>query len=107
MENQGTMAIHLIENLCLFKALDLSADEYESGYWALSPETADRLHGAHIYFHPTRAKPSYFGGQIIDHRVEEAGEYEGRIVFRLRAAMDHKGVTTDRRGWSMEKKIVW
>jgi len=31
MENQGTMAIHLIENLCLFKALDLSADEYESG----------------------------------------------------------------------------
>ena len=100
------MAIHLVEKRGLIRVLDLAADEYESGFWLLGAERAQALVGGDVYFHAARADPSFFGGRVLGFRVQGDGEFAGRIVLRLRSDLEHKGVTTGRDGWSMEKKIV-
>ena len=49
---------------------------------------------------------SRFGGTILGYRVQKGGEFDGRMTFRFRASMEHKGVKTDRKGWGNEKKVL-
>lgn len=102
----GALAIHLIEKRGLIRLLDLAADEYESGFWALGAEKAQSLVGGDVYFHSARANPSFFGGRVLGFRIQADGEFAGRVVLRLRSEMDHQGVRTGSTGWSVEKKIV-
>lgn len=88
------------------KMLDKEKFEWESGWWKLSSDMAEKLVGGEIYFHKAQAKPSYFGGLVLSYRVETEGEWPGRIVFRFRAGQEFKGVDAGTRGWGMEKKIV-
>jgi hypothetical protein len=100
-------AIHLIERLGNVHCVDKETNEWESGYWAISVETAERLQGGHIYLHQGQKEPSHFGGEVLSFYVYQSEPYVGRIVFRFRAAAEFKGVKTQRAGWSNEKKIVW
>ncbi|MCA1924985.1 MAG: hypothetical protein LDL16_01740 [Thiobacillus sp.] len=88
------------------KMLDKENHEWESGWWKISPDTAEQLVGGEIYFHKARAKPSFFGGLILSYRVETEGEWPGRILFRFRTGNEFKGVEAGMDGWGMEKKIV-
>ena len=99
-------SIHLIEHLGNMKRLDGSQSEWESGWWAVSADTATRLVGGAIYFHKAKAKASFFGGNILGFRIEDIGEFAGRVVFRFRPTDGHRDVRTDARGWGFEKKIV-
>lgn len=99
-------SIHFVERLGNFHPVDKGSAEWESGYWVVSLETADRLIGGHIYLHDGQDKPSRFGGQILSYRVHVGGELDGRIVFRFRPLASCKNVTTNREGWGNEKKIV-
>lgn len=100
-------SLHLVERLNNVHPVDDVRKEYESGYWAVSKDTAERLVGGDIYLHKSQDKPSHFGGQIVSYRIYQGGEYDGRIVFRFRASMEYKGVRTGSEKWGNEKKIDW
>ena len=57
--------LHLIEkgthpeNL---RSLDPELIEWESGFWAIAPATAERLVGGKIFLHAGQHKLSHFGG---------------------------------------------
>lgn len=102
-------SIHFIERQKAMVCIDKEKAEWESGKWAVSEETAQKLVGGDIYFHLAQDKPSYFGGKIVSFRVLPDTEEDcpGRIVFRFSAGMQFKDVRAGNDGWSMEKKIVW
>jgi hypothetical protein len=84
-----------------------SASEWESGFWAVTEETARKLIGGDIHFHSAQDKPSHFGGTILSYVVCQGGDEAGRIIFRFQASLAHKGVRTEQAGWGNEKKFVW
>lgn len=100
-------AIHCIERSDNVRKTDRDKNEWESGFWALSEETAQKLVGGTIYLHKGKQQASHFGGEILSYRVEQSGPSAGCIVFTLRAALDGKGVKTDRKGWAKDQKIFW
>jgi hypothetical protein len=100
------VGIHFIERMGHMKRIDKDTATWESGWWAVAPETAAKLVGGHIYFHKAQDKPSFFGGTISAYRVETEGEWPGRIVFTFVFSPEFRGVRAGREGWGMEKKIV-
>ena len=100
-------AIHLVERTDNVRKTDKSKNEWETGYWAVTEDTAKKLVGSVLYLHRAKLHPSHFGGSILGYRIEESGPEAGRVVFKLRADADCKGVKTDGKGWSKDHKIFW
>lgn len=101
-------SIHLIERLNNVHKLVDAPPFWESGYWSIPVETAERLIGGDLYLHSGQLEPSHFGGKIAGYRVHQDGtETDGRIVFRITPSLAYKGVKTGRSGWGNEKKFVW
>ena len=101
-------AIHLVERVDNVRKTDKSKNEWETGNWAVAEETAQKLIGSTLYLHRAKLQPSHFGGTILGFRViEESAPDAGRVVFKLRADADCKGVKTDGKGWSKDHKIFW
>ena len=101
--------IHLIERLGNMERIDKEKNEWESGKWAVSEETAQKLVGGYLYLHHGQDKPSHFGGKILSFRVlpETEGALAGRIVFRFLPSIEFKNVKAGQEGWGNEKKLVW
>lgn len=100
-------AIHFIERSDNVRKTDRLKNEWESGFWPLSAETARKLVGAALYLHRSKHQPSHFGGTILSYRVEQAGPSAGSVVFTVRATVDCKDVKTDAKGWTKDYKIFW
>lgn len=100
-------AIHLVERTDNVRKTDKSKNEWESGYWEVAEATARKLIGGTLYLHRAKLHASHFGGTILDFRFEESGPHAGRVVFKLRADADCKGVKTDGKSWSKDHKIFW
>lgn len=101
-------SIHLVERLNNVRKISTDPLVWESGYWVVAQETAERLIGGDLYLHTGQLDASHFGGSILDYRVHEDGtELDGRLVFRIAPTPAHKGVSTGREGWGNEKKFVW
>ena len=100
-------AIHFLERSDNVRKTDRLKNEWESGFWALTEETARKLVGATLYLHRSKHQPSHFGGRILSYRIEQAGPSAGCVVFTLRAAVDCKAVKTDAKGWAKDHKIFW
>ncbi len=64
-----------------------------SGYWDISSEEAKTLMGGWLYFHQSKANPSYYGGRVLAFRSEirEEFKHENRIVFDFMPSKDAKG----------------
>lgn len=101
-----TAAIHLIEKNDFIKLIDKSKNEYESGWWKVSAINAEKLIGGDIFFHHSKSSPSHFGGKIISYRIEQNGEYAGKVIFKFMFSPIYKGVVSSD-GWAMEKKYIW
>lgn len=100
-----TPRVHFIETANEVKKLE--DGEWESGFWHVATATAQRLVGGDLYLHSTQSDESHFGGVILSWRIEEERpDAKGRIVFRFKASMEHKGVSAGREGWSQEMKLV-
>jgi len=99
--------VHFVERSDNVRKIDKSRNEWESGYWPLPENIAQKLVGSVLYLHRTKLQPSHFGGSILAYRVEQSGSQAGRVVFKLRADADCKGVKTDGKGWSKDHKIFW
>lgn len=79
---------------------------YQTGYWAVSDATAKGLHGKHIYLHKMQKEPSYFGGVILDHTMED---YEGKLraVFKFKVTQEQKDVVAPSTSWGpMVEKLI-
>jgi hypothetical protein len=100
-------SIHLVERTDNVRKTDKNKNEWESGAWALPEELAQKLIGGWLYLHRSKQQPSHFGGEILSYRIEESGPSAGSVVFKLRATADCKGVKTDRKGWTSDRKIFW
>jgi hypothetical protein len=98
------MNIHLVEPSNNFTKLQDNV--WESGCWKIDESKAQQLVGGDIYFHKTRAEPSFYGGTILGYRVEADGEDQGRIIFKLEHSQSHRNVCTDKSGWSKDIKII-
>ena len=102
-------AVHFVERLNNVRPVSDSG-EWDSGYWAIAEETAQRLVGGDLYLHSGPAEPSHFGGKILSYRVHRdraAPEINGRMVFRVKPTRGHKGVPPGQDGWDDERKLVW
>jgi hypothetical protein len=98
-------AIHLLERSDNVRKIDKSKNEWESGYWDMTEEAAGKLIGGVLYLHRAKLHASHFGGTILGYRI--AGPEAGRVVFKVRADADRKGIKTDGKGWSKDYKIFW
>lgn len=96
--------IHLIERDDHFVQLGNSV--YESGFWKLTEEKAELLKDGMIYFHKAQDEPSFYGGRIIDYRIQQEGEFVDRIIFKFQYMAECRGFRAGRDGWSQEKKLV-
>lgn len=102
-------SIHFVERKNNVTKVAGTADEWESGYWVVGEETAQGLVGGDLYLHEKQDSPSHFGGTILSYRVlrdARQPDIQGRLIFRIRATVAHRGVSTEREGWGNEKKIV-
>lgn len=99
-------AIHLVERMNNVTKIQGTADEWESGDWVVGDEAARNLVGGDLYLHSGQNEPSHFGGKILSYRVHKGGDIAGRVVFRIRATLAHKGIRTSQDGWGNEKKIA-
>ncbi|MGH2397972.1 MAG: hypothetical protein ACRDFW_13565 [bacterium] len=103
-------SVHFVERLNNVRPLPDSPGEWESGYWVIAEDTAQRLVGGDLYLHSAQAEESHFGGTILSYRLHDDPahpEIHGRVVFRIQPTPQHKGVQAGRAGWGNEKKIVW
>ena len=108
MSQKRATAIHLFEKDGRIHAVNFSAGEWESPYWAVGDAVAEDLKAdGDIYFHKAQTAPSYFGGRVFDFRKQPDGEGAGRIAFLFRFDEDHRGVMSGRGGWSQAMKIIW
>jgi len=98
------MNIHIVEIKHNF--VKLSNDEYESGWWQVDETKAQKLVGGDIYFHKTRGEPSYYGGRILDYRVDEEEIHRGMIIFKLKYSKDCRNIRTEKTGWAKAIKIT-
>jgi hypothetical protein len=99
--------IHFLERTDNVRKTDRSKNEWESGFWDVTEENAQKLVGATLYLHRTKHQPSHFGGRILSYRLEKEGDANARVVFTVRAAADCKDVKAGPRGWAKDCKIVW
>ena len=100
-------AAHFIERTDNVRKTDRQKNEWESGFWPVTEETAQKLVGASLYLHRTKNQPSHFGGRILSYRIEQSGPSAGLVVFIVRATVDSKDVKVDSRGWTKDCKILW
>ncbi len=98
------MNIHIVEHVNNF--VKLHDNVWESGWWQLDESKAQKLVGGEIYFHKKRQEPSFYGGTVLGYRVEQEGQYQGRIIFKLQYRHTCRNVRTDKSGWSKEMKII-
>ena len=96
--------IHVIESEGRIERMDERI--WESGFWPVFPAKAKRLVGGSIFFHKKGTAPSFFGGVILDYRIEEAGKFAGQVAFKFQYFDDHRGVCADKGGWRDGVKVV-
>jgi hypothetical protein len=81
-------ALYLIQNQTDPKLLPRpeapGSEQWTSGFWNLSEATVRSLIGGRVYFLKAQAKPSFFGGELLDYRVAKEPPYAGRIILIFR-----------------------
>jgi hypothetical protein len=100
-------AIHFIERSDHTRKTDKLKNEWESGYWDIPEDVAQKLVGATLYLHRTKHQPSHFGGRILAYRIQQATTLGSCVVFTVRAAADCKNVRIGTKGWTKDYKILW
>lgn len=100
--NRLTNKIHLVckqaEGL---RIVDKKAFIFESEGWLLSAAEMAALKGGEALLHETKARPSYFGGTVLDVRPISGGDDESdyvRCVLTIQSTAAGKGIKWDKQG---------
>lgn len=99
-------AVHFLERSDNVRKTDRKKNEWESGCWHLTEDTAQKLVGATIYLHRSKHQASHFGGRILSYRIDPEIA-NGNVVFTVRASAACKDVKTEPKGWAKDCKILW
>ena len=76
-------SIHFVEKIDKYKQVDESSNEWETGNWVVSIESAAKLVNGDIYLHKGQKEPSYIGGIITGFRiVVRDGKEKGLFAFK-------------------------
>lgn len=98
--------IHLIEKDHKNRLTLISDKIWESGLWILPESTAKKLLERSLFLHEKPKSPAFFGGIILNYRIQAEGRMKGRIAFTFRFDATHRGVVAESGGWSKEMKVV-
>ena len=98
--------IHLNERANSMVRMSVDEQLWESGPWDVPEAQAKQLLGGSILFHKKKSEPSFFGGLVVNYRIEEDRAGRKRIIFTFQFLADHKKAATDNRGWSKDVKVV-
>ena len=98
--------IHLIEKDHKNRLTMVAGKIWESGCWNIPQATAKKLLEGSIFFHEKPKAHSFFGGIIINFRIQREGEFEGLVIFTFEYQADHRGVVAEVGGWGKNMKIV-
>ena len=98
--------IHLIEKDHKNRLTMMAGKLWESGGWNIPESTAKKLLEGSILLHEKPKAPSFFGGIIINYRVQTEGRAKGLIIFTFEYKAGHRGYLAEAGGWSKEMKIV-
>ena len=98
-----TKRIHLLERND--QIVKVSDQVWESGNWSLPEIKARSLLSGSILFHKKRSEPSYFGGLILNYRIQDKGQKKERVIFTFEYRADHRMVLAGK-GWSKDMKVV-
>jgi len=92
--------IHLIERSAKYNRVSDTNDQWTTGTWVMSGDTAESLKGGNVYLHTKQNSPSYLGGEILDCFKDG----EGRYTIKFRFNPDAVNVTTEycKNRWSVE-----
>ena len=99
-------SIHFVERLENYTLVDEATNEWESGFWIVSREIAQKLLDGDIYLHSGQNKPSFCGGKITGYRLAQCNKRE-RLVFRFNRMSNYEGLITTSDGWGNEQKRIW
>lgn len=98
--------IHLIERDHKNRLTMMSEKLWESGCWNIPEPMAKKLLEGSILLHEKPKSPSFFGGIILNYRVQAEGKLKGMIIFTFEYDANHRGVIAEAGGWSKDMKIV-
>ncbi len=103
--------IHLVcKDQLGLSCIDPRANLYTSQAWRLLPQEAEALADGVVYFHQTKNRPSYFGGEIqsvdpIDGPDEKEIPGRQRYVLTLKSTAATRGAPWDKSGKSLG--MIW
>lgn len=101
--------IHLIEKNHknrLTKVAGQNEKIWESGLWNLPESMARKLLEGSLLLHEKPKSPSFFGGIILNYRIQTEGRSKGMVSFTFEYQADHRNVLAEPGGWSKDMKIV-
>jgi hypothetical protein len=98
--------IHLIEKNHKHRLTMVAEKIWESGCWDIPESTAKKLLKGSIILHEKPKSVSFFGGIIINYRLQADGKLKGMVTFTFEYDASHRGVITEAGGWSKDMKIV-
>jgi len=98
--------IHLIEKDHKNRLTMVADKIWESGCWDIPESMAKKLLEGSILLHEKPKAASFFGGIILNYRVQREGKFEGMIIFTFEYDSSHRGVMADAGGWGKDMKIV-
>lgn len=98
--------IHLIERDYENRMIKVGEKLWESGYWDIPESKAKQLLEGSVLFHKKQKEPSFFGGIILNFRIQGEGKWKGRVIFSFEYRASHRGVLAEAGGWSQEMKII-
>lgn len=93
--------IHLIEKNAAYYRVEGTSDEWITGSWVLSEDTAEQLIGGTVHLHTAQKAGCYLGGEILGCKLVSPQRYE--IHFKLDKSVMNK---TANGNWGMEKMLV-
>ena len=98
--------IHLIEKDHKNRLAMVADKIWETGLWNIPEATAKNLIKGSLLLHEKPKSPSFFGGIILNYRVQEVGRQKGLITFTFEYDAGHRGVLAEAGGWSKDMKVV-
>jgi len=101
--------IHLIEKdhrNRLTMVAGMNDKIWESGCWDIPESMAKKLLEGSLLLHEKPKSPSFFGGVILNYRIQTEGRHIGMVSFTFEYDAGHRGVLAEAGGWSKDMKIV-
>ncbi len=101
-----TKRIHLIEKSHNYRLTKIADKIWESGTWNVPESVAKKLLEGSLLLHEKPKAPSFFGGIILNYRVQAEGRQKGMVTFTFEYDAGHRSVIAEPGGWSKDMKIV-